>query len=407
MPVGGDVTSFSIGLLGEFGRAIRAGRIPYWNDLWGYGFPGLAESQMGVYYPPNVILYGLLPVEGAFTTNLVLHALWAGLGAAWASRRFGTSDRGSALSGLAWGTCGFFLAHMTHHWGAVTASWMPWAWGLAWSIAVGTCRPRAALWLAAVVTLQLLPGHFQLAFVTQATTCLVGLCGLAARRSWRPAASAPGGHGRGRPARHGPGRADRRAGRDGRVEHRPEIPGRLCERGDGPGQLRRPGPLPRVATLASARVGRLPRDAGGAPGHDRPRAALPGRDRDLRRAGATRPSGRWSSWRWRPLGSAWACLRARDSLPSVGCPEFAFFRAPSAVGIGRDAGGSPSSPAGGWTGCRRSSESVGRFAGSSSSPRSGWRWWSGCSKPPCWRMSPWPVAPHGRRSRGGWIRRSV
>ncbi len=57
---------------------------------------------------------------------------------------------------------------------------MPWAWGLAWSIATGSCRPRAALWLAAVLTLQVLPGHFQLAFITQATTCLIGLWGLAA-----------------------------------------------------------------------------------------------------------------------------------------------------------------------------------------------------------------------------------
>ena len=57
MPVGGDVTQFSIGLMAEFGRAIRSGRIPYWNDLWGFGFPGLAESQMGVYYPPHLACF--------------------------------------------------------------------------------------------------------------------------------------------------------------------------------------------------------------------------------------------------------------------------------------------------------------------------------------------------------------
>ncbi|HEY2156937.1 MAG TPA: hypothetical protein VGH33_15010, partial [Isosphaeraceae bacterium] len=192
MPIGGDVTNFSIGLMAELGRALRAGRIPYWNDLWGYGFPGLAESQMGVYYPPHLVLYGLLPVEWAYTASLVFHTLWAGLGAAWAARRFGASVGGSVVSGIAWGTCGFFLVHLPHHWGATTASWMPWAWGLAWSIATGTCRPRAALWLAAVLTLQLLPGHFPLAFITQATTCLVGVCGLAAYPGptprWRRAA---------------------------------------------------------------------------------------------------------------------------------------------------------------------------------------------------------------------------
>jgi hypothetical protein len=190
MPVGGDVTSFSIGLMAELGRTIRSARIPYWNDLWGYGFPGLAESQMGVYYPPHLVLYGLFPVEWAYTASLVLHTLWAGLGALWAARRFGVSVGGSIVSGLAWGMCGFFLVHLPHHWGATTASWMPWAWGLAWSIATGSCRPRAALWLAAVLTLQILPGHFQLAFTTQTTTCVVGLCGLAAHPGsprWRRA----------------------------------------------------------------------------------------------------------------------------------------------------------------------------------------------------------------------------
>ncbi len=189
MPIGGDVTSFSIGLMAELGRSLRSGRIPYWNDLWGYGFPGLGESQMGVYYPPHLVLYGLLPVEWAYTLSLVLHTVWAGLGAAWASRRFGADVRGSAVSGLAWGTSGFFLAHLTHHWGATTASWMPWAWGLAWSIATGGCRRGSALLLAAVLTIQLLPGHFQLAFITEVTTVLLGLGGLLTRgpARWRRA----------------------------------------------------------------------------------------------------------------------------------------------------------------------------------------------------------------------------
>src|SRR3954454_20323157 len=73
MPVGGDVTQFSLGLMAVLARAIRGGRLPTWNDLWGYGFPGLAESQMGVYYPPHLVLYGLLPLATAYTASLVLH----------------------------------------------------------------------------------------------------------------------------------------------------------------------------------------------------------------------------------------------------------------------------------------------------------------------------------------------
>src|SRR6185312_17383273 len=61
MPVGGDVTQFSIGLMAFLHRSLAGTRLPLWNNLWGYGFPGLAESQMGVFYPPHGLLYSVLP----------------------------------------------------------------------------------------------------------------------------------------------------------------------------------------------------------------------------------------------------------------------------------------------------------------------------------------------------------
>ena len=167
MPVGGDATQFSIGLMAFLGSALRSGRLPLWNDLWGFGFPGLAESQMGVYYPPHLLLYGLFPTEAAYLASLVLHTLWAAIGANWAARRFGVSRTGAALAGFAWSTSGFFLIHLPHQWGYTVGSWMPWAWGLAWQIARGEGTRRTPWLLAAVLAVQVLPGHFQLAFVTE------------------------------------------------------------------------------------------------------------------------------------------------------------------------------------------------------------------------------------------------
>ncbi len=175
MPTGGDVTQFSLGLMAVLSEAIRSGRLPLWNDLWGYGFPGLAESQMGVFYPPHLVLYGLLSVEAAYTSSLVLHTFWGGLGAYWCSRRFGTLPAGSALAGFAWSASGFFVIHLPHQWGYTTGSWMPWAWGLAWSLASGQATRRTPFLLAVVLTLQVLPGHFQLAFTTQLGVAIVGL----------------------------------------------------------------------------------------------------------------------------------------------------------------------------------------------------------------------------------------
>ncbi|MBV8556653.1 MAG: hypothetical protein JO116_13915 [Planctomycetaceae bacterium] len=186
MPVGGDVTQFSIGLMAVLGRTIRSGRLPLWNDLWGYGFPGVGESQMGVFYPPHLLLYGLLPTEVAYAASLVLHTIWGGLGGWWAARRFGVSPAGSALAGSAWSASGFFVIHLPHQWGYTAGSWMPWAWGLAWLVVGGRGTRRTPFLLAVVLTLQVLPGHFQLAFITQVGVALLGLWSLAERASGRP-----------------------------------------------------------------------------------------------------------------------------------------------------------------------------------------------------------------------------
>jgi hypothetical protein len=185
MPVGGDVTQFFLGLMGVLARAIGERRLPIWNDLWGYGFPGLAESQMGVYYPIHWFVYGLLPLEAAYTASLVGHTIWAAIGAYWASRRFGVSAAGSALGGFAWATSGFFMIHQPHQWGYTCGSWMPWAWGLAWLMATGEGSRRTPFLLALVLTLQLLPGHFQLAFTTQVGVALIGLWALVERPAGR------------------------------------------------------------------------------------------------------------------------------------------------------------------------------------------------------------------------------
>ena len=170
IPVGGDATQFAMGLMATLGESLRAGRLPLWNDRWGFGFPGLAESQMGVYYPPHGG-YALLSAESAYAASLAAHFAWGALGAAWLARRLGASEAGAALGGFAWATSGFFLVHLPHQWAYTVGSWMPWAWGLAWQAARPGGTPARSGWLlAAVLAVQILPGHFQLAFVTEVTT---------------------------------------------------------------------------------------------------------------------------------------------------------------------------------------------------------------------------------------------
>jgi len=181
MLVGGDVTRFFMGLMAVLGESLRAGHLPIWNDLWGYGFPGLAESQMGVYYPPHLLFYGLFRVETAYVVSLVAHTLWGGLGAFWAARKFGISAAGSTLAAFSWAAGGFFVIHMSHPWGYSAGCWMPWAWGLAWTILAERYDSlrRPLFFLSLLLFLQLLPGHFQIAFMTQ-----VGIAALLVWKFW-------------------------------------------------------------------------------------------------------------------------------------------------------------------------------------------------------------------------------
>jgi hypothetical protein len=184
MPVGGDVTQFFMGLMSVLSESLAAHRLPVWNDLWGYGFPGIGESQMGAFYPPHLALYGALSVERAYVASLVLHTLWGGLGAYWAGRVFGLSRGGAAFSAFVFSTSGFFVIHMPHPWGYTTGSWLPWAWGAAWRLLdddpnrVRETTPGTAgrlFVLALVLVLQVLPGHFQIAFMTQVGIVVMAL----------------------------------------------------------------------------------------------------------------------------------------------------------------------------------------------------------------------------------------
>jgi hypothetical protein len=185
MLVGGDVTHFFLGLMGFLSQSLREHRLPVWNDLWGYGFPGLGESQMGVFYPLHWLLYGCFATETAYTLSLVIHTLWGGLGVLWAAGRLGVSRIGSALAAFAWSTGGFFLIHLAHPWSYTTGSWMPWAFGLTWSIiAPGRARRNwSGVLLSLVLVLQVLPGHFQLGFQTQVGIALIVIWAVA-EKGW-------------------------------------------------------------------------------------------------------------------------------------------------------------------------------------------------------------------------------
>ena len=217
MPIGGDVTSFFLPLMSCYREALLQGRIPLWNELWGYGFPMLAESQAGVFYPPHLVLFHLFQVETAYSLNIVLHFLMASWFAYFCGRSFGLRRAGATLAGLVFAGSGFFVIQFPHQWSYITGCWLPLAVALAWRASrpvsgegyvamrdhATKCaftyidRLKAAIGLAVVLAVQMLAGHFQIAFYTQVVVLLISLlCTLQSvwRRMWQrrsqPAAAA-------------------------------------------------------------------------------------------------------------------------------------------------------------------------------------------------------------------------
>ena len=92
---------------------LAGGELPLWNPQWGFGFPALAESQMGVFYPPHLLLYGLFDIDLAYGLNMLVHALLAAGFAFWCGRAFGLRPWGAALTAIVFFTtlaAGFYPA---------------------------------------------------------------------------------------------------------------------------------------------------------------------------------------------------------------------------------------------------------------------------------------------------------
>jgi Bacterial membrane protein YfhO len=165
--VGGDVYSYYIPQKVVYAEDLHRLTLPLWNDRAGHGYPILGESQTGVFYPTNLLLYAFLPVNAAYNVNHLLHYLLAFVFAWLYARSINLSGWGSGLAALVY-TYGWFPPRSCWEWAIIGGAWMPAAfWCLERFFA--TRRWRFAFGLSGALALQLLDGHFNLAFFTVLT----------------------------------------------------------------------------------------------------------------------------------------------------------------------------------------------------------------------------------------------
>ncbi|HEV8068041.1 MAG TPA: YfhO family protein [Planctomycetaceae bacterium] len=165
--VGGDTYRYFLPQKVVYAELLRRHELPVWNSWVGFGYPILGESQTGVFYPPNVVLYSLLSVNSAYNANFLLHYVLAFVFAWMYARAIGLASWGGGLAALVY-TFGWFPPRSGLEWAILTGAWFPAA---LWCCErfLQTRRAGFALALSSVLCLQLLAGHFNLAFLSVLT----------------------------------------------------------------------------------------------------------------------------------------------------------------------------------------------------------------------------------------------
>jgi hypothetical protein len=175
--VGSDVYAYFLPQKAFFAEELRGSSLPLWNPRIGWGYPQLAESQTGVFYPPNLLLYGTFDLNTAYNASLLLHYVLAFVFAGLYARRIGLGLSASALAALVY-VYGWFPPRVCLEWAIIGGTWLPLA---AWCVEsyFETRFWRYAIGLALTLGVQMLAGHFTLAFVTQ-----LAVASYAALRLW-------------------------------------------------------------------------------------------------------------------------------------------------------------------------------------------------------------------------------
>ncbi len=152
-------------------EALRAGRLPLWNPDLFMGAPFLANSQVGLFYPPNWLAWWLLPAPYAVSATILVHLFIAGAGTYLAARRCLRLNQSAALVAAVLFALGGYLTAQVEHVNQLQGlAWMPWIFATLPLCAKEGGRAevirKASLRFAWFFTLQLLAGHAQTTFIT-------------------------------------------------------------------------------------------------------------------------------------------------------------------------------------------------------------------------------------------------
>ncbi len=162
--VGGDIYTYFFPQKAYLSEHLSAGELPLWNNRVGHGYPVVGESQTGLFYPFH-LLYAVWDVNTAYNAVQLVHYVLAFLFTWRYARQLRLGDVAGFLAGLVF-VYGWFPPRIVLEWAILGGTWLPAAlWVSERFLSRGRLVDLA--WLSGILSLQMLAGHFNLAFVTQ------------------------------------------------------------------------------------------------------------------------------------------------------------------------------------------------------------------------------------------------
>lgn len=167
--IGGDTYTYFLPQKTFLADQWSNGEFPLWNPLVGHGYPIVAESQTGVLYPTNLLLYRWFDVNTAYSVSMLLHFIAAFVATWLFARRLGLGFAASLLAALVF-VYSWFPPRICLEWAIIGAVYFPLTLWCVESFLQST-RHRYLILLSGAIGLHLLAGHFNLAFI-EVLTCL-------------------------------------------------------------------------------------------------------------------------------------------------------------------------------------------------------------------------------------------
>jgi hypothetical protein len=120
-----DTDLFYLPLLRWYLEQMHGGHLPLWMPLIFGGYPLFADGELGMLYPPNVLLAQFLGADSFLGVSRALHLFLAGSFSIAFLRVLGTGRLGATIGGLVFAFGSFFVAQLQHENVVRSAVWLP------------------------------------------------------------------------------------------------------------------------------------------------------------------------------------------------------------------------------------------------------------------------------------------